>query len=1042
MINRIIDFSLDHRFLVVIGWLLVVAIGVRSLRELPIDAVPDVTNVQVQVLTNSPGLAPEEVEKFITFPVETSMSGLPKIEEIRSVSKFGLSVVTVVFEEGTDIYWARQLVGERLIEARDQVPEGYGEPAMGPISSGLGEIYQFEVRGEPMCEPGGADTDECYTPMELRTILDWNVNYQLRSVPGIVEVNSFGGELKTYQVSIDPDRLIAHGLTTGDVLEALEHNNRNVGGGYIAHQGEQYLVRGEGLVDSLDALASIVLTDGADGTPIFIRDVGRVEFAPVIRQGAVTRDGRGEAVVGIVMMLMGANSRVVVEGVGEKIEQVKKTLPKGVTIDTFYDRTDLVDRTIRTVALNLVEGGALVVLVLLLLLGSVRGGLIVASAIPLSMLVAFTGMRAAGLSGNLMSLGAIDFGLIVDGSVVMVENIVRVLYERRDDHDTPHIEKVRAAAHQVARPVVFAVGIIMIVYLPILGLRGVEGKMFGPMALTVVFALAGSLVAALTLMPVLASLFLRKVSEHEPWLFRVAKRIYEPVLPRVLRHPRVTVGASIALFGSSLALVPFMGAEFIPRLDEGAVAMQIWRLPSISLEQSNEISSIAERVLKKNFPEVDTVVSRTGRAEIATDPMGVEISDTYIILEPRDTWRFETKEELVEAIDAAMKNEVPGAIFSYSQPIELRVAELISGVRSDIAVHLYGDDLLLLKDKADEIAAVLQQIPGAADVKAEQTQGLPLLRIRVDRDAIARYGMNASDVLDVVETVGGKPVGTVLEGQKRFVLQARFDAMVRADLDAIRSLRVGVPAKGGAQLQIPLSQLATISVEEGPAQISRDRISRRINVETNVRGRDLAGFVAEAKQAVDTKVQLPPGWTVEWGGQFENLEAASRRLGVLVPLALLLIFVLLYSTFGSPKLAALIYLNVPMAITGGLVALVLRGYPFSISAGVGFIALFGVAVLNGVVLVSYIVEQRQAGASAKDAADQAARARLRPVLMTALVASLGFVPMALATSAGAEVQRPLATVVIGGLITSTLLTLLVLPSVYAWLERRNDKEPA
>jgi cobalt-zinc-cadmium resistance protein CzcA len=1041
MINRIIDFSLDNRLLVIIGWLLVVGIGVRSLQELPIDAVPDVTNIQVQVLTNSPGLAPEEVEKIITFPVETAMSGLPGIEQIRSVSRFGLSVVTVVFEEGTDIYWARQLVNERLTEARQQIPEGYGEPGMGPVSSGLGEIYQFEVRGEPVCEAGQPDTDACYTPMELRTLLDWNVNYQLRSVPGIVEVNSFGGELKTYQVTIDPERLVAYGLTTGDLLAALEANNRNVGGGYIAHQGEQYLVRGEGLIEDLEGLGSIVLSHDEQGTPVYVRDLGRVELAPMIRQGAVTRDGRGEAVVGIVMMLMGENSRVVVDGVKDKIEQIKKTLPEGVTIDTFYDRTELVDRTIKTVAWNLIEGGLLVVVVLLLLLGNLRGGFIVASAIPISMLVAFTAMKLAGLSGNLMSLGAIDFGLIVDGSVVMIENIVRVLHERRHEDDVPHLDKVRAAAHQVARPVVFAVGIIMIVYLPILGLRGVEGKMFQPMALTVVFALAGSLVAALTLMPVLASFFLEKVSEKEPWLFRLAKTIYEPALPRVLRYKRVTFGAAASVFAASLLLIPFMGAEFIPRLDEGAVAMQIWRLPSISLEQSNEISTLAEKVLKEDFPEVDTVVSRTGRAEIATDPMGVEISDTYIMLEPPDTWRYETKEELVEAIDEAMQKKVPGAIFSYSQPIELRVQELISGVRSDVAVHIYGDDLDLLKDKADEVARVLQQIPGAADVKAEQTQGLPLLRVRVDREAIARYGINAAQVLDVVETVGGKRVGTVLEGQQRFALQARFSAEVRENLETIRSLRVGAPQPEGPPLQIPVTQLAQVTVEEGPAQISRERISRRINVEANVRGRDLASFVAEAQEAVDAEVEMPPGWTLEWGGQFENLQAASQRLALLIPLALLLIFVLLYSMFNSTRLAVLIYMNVPMAITGGLIALVLRGYPFSISAGVGFIALFGVAVLNGVVLISYVVQRRNEGASPEEAAEQAARARLRPVLMTALVASLGFVPMALATSAGAEVQRPLATVVIGGLVTSTLLTLLVLPSVYTWFaERRKDVE--
>ncbi|MBW2731202.1 MAG: efflux RND transporter permease subunit [Deltaproteobacteria bacterium] len=1036
MIRRVIDFSIDHPLLVILFWLLLIGMGVRSLGELPIDAVPDVTNVQVQILTNSPSLAPDEVERFISVPVETAMSGLPRVAQIRSVSKFGLSVVTIVFDEGTDIYWARQVISERLMAAREQIPEGYGDPEMGPISSGLGEIYQFEVKGEPMCGRGQPDTKSCYTLMELRSILDWNINYHLRSVRGVVEVNSFGGELKTYQVTIDPSRLAAHGLTVGDISRALKANNRNVGGGYIAHGGEQFLVRGEALVETLSDLGDIVLSHDEGGTPVTIGNVAKVEFAPVIRQGAVTRDGRGEAVVGIVMMLMGENSRDVVNRVKEKVAKIRKTLPPGVSIDTFYDRTNLVRRTIHTVAKNLLEGGVLVLVVLFLLLGNLRAGLVVAMAIPLSMLVAFTAMKWAGLSGNLMSLGAIDFGLIVDGSVVMIENIVRALYKSQHDAETPLREKVRLAAHDVARPVVFAVGIIMVVYLPILALRGVEGKMFVPMALTVVFALAGSLLCALTLMPVLASLLLRKAPKREPLLYRLAKAFYEPVLSYVVRRKKTTATLAVSVFVASLMLLPGLGAEFIPRLDEGAIALQIWRLPSISLEQSNEISTTAEKVLRQKFPEIKTAISRTGRAEIATDPMGVEISDTYLMLQPRDTWRYPSKEALVEAIDAVLKKHVPGAIFSYSQPIELRVQELISGVRSDVAVHLYGDDLQVLKEKADEIARVLEQIPGAADVKAEQTQGLPMLRVRVNRKAIARHGINAEDVLDVIEAVGGKPVGVVIDGQRRYRLQVRYDSSVRHDLKRIRDLRVVAPkGAGGAIRQIPLSQLASVTVEEGPAQISRESISRRINIEANVRGRDLASFVSEAQAAVDAKVKLPAGWTTEWGGQFENLQAASERLTLLVAVALLLIFVLLYSTFNSAPLAALIFLNVPMAISGGLVALALRGYPFSISAGVGFIALFGVAVLNGVVLVSHIVERRNAGVTPEEAALDAARTRLRAVLMTALVASLGFIPMALATSAGAEVQRPLATVVIGGLVTSTLLTLLVLPAVYAWFAR-------
>ncbi len=1024
--TKIIDFSLNNQLIIVLFWLFAAALGVNSLFQLPIDAVPDVTNIQVLVLTNSPGLPPEEVERFITFPVETAMSGLPAIEVIRSVSKFGLSSVTVVFEEGTDIYWARQLVAERLNQARGGIPEGYGEPEMGPISTGLGEIYQFEVRGEG------------YSLMELRTILDWHVNYQLRSVPGIVEVNAFGGELKTYQVTVLPERLVAYDIPIGEVFQALEQNNRNVGGGYIAHQGEQYLIRGEGLVNTLEDIENIIVAYDEDTrTPIYIKDIGLAEFAPMIRQGAVTRDGEGETVVGIAMMLMGENSRVVATQVHEKIQELQKTLPEGVTIDTFFDRTELVNNTIRTVAINLTEGGILVIVVLLLLLGNLRGGLIVASAIPLSMLVSFTGMRIAGISGNLMSLGAIDFGLIVDGSVVMIENVVRYLHEHRKDKSS-HLEKVRAACREVARPVAFAVGIIIIVYLPILALRGIEGKMFKPMALTVVFALCGSLVCALTLMPVMASIFLKNVKEKEPILFRLAKRMYNPILGRVMRRPVAAFATALVVFAASLALVPFLGAEFIPKLDEGSIALQIWRLPSVSLEKSNEISSHVEKVIMNEFPEVEMAISRTGRPEIATDPMGVEVSDTYIILKPKDTWRFNTKEELVEAIDDSLTDKVPGAIFSYSQPIELRIQELISGVRSDVAIKIYGDDLNLMKQKADEAARLIGQVPGAADVKAEQVIGLPTMRIRIDRKNIARYGINAEDILSVVQTIGGRQVGTVLEGQQRFALQVRFDPSIREDLESIRNLKIAA-SHGGRKRLIPLSQLASIDIEEGPAQISRENISRRITVECNVRGRDLASFVADAQEILDRELDLPPGWHLEWGGQFENLQAASKRLAFLVPLALLLIFVLLYSTFNSGRLAALIYLNVPMAITGGILALAIRGYPFSISAGVGFIALFGVAVLNGIVLISYVVDKQKQGISPQQAAQEGARIRLRPVLMTALVASLGFVPMALAHSAGAEVQRPLATVVIGGLITSTLLTLLVLPAVYRWFAPRSEE---
>ncbi len=1019
--TKIIDFSLNNRFLVIVFWLLIAAAGIHSMLQLPIDAVPDVTNIQVQILTNTPALPPEEVERFITFPVETAMSGLPAIEEIRSVSKFGLSAVTVVFEEGTDIYWARQLVGERLVAARESIPEGYGEPEMGPISTGLGEIYQFEVRGDG------------YTPMELRTILDWNVNYQLRSVPGVVEINAFGGELKTYQVTLDPDRLAAYDIPVGDVLSALEANNRNVGGGYIAHQGEQYLIRGEGLIETLSDLGNVIVKhDEHAGTPIYVGDIGKAEFAPMIRQGAVTRDGRGGAVVGIVMMLMGENARIVASDVDAKIEQIKKTLPEGVTIDTFYDRTDLVKRTINTVIKNLAEGSILVIVVLLLLLGNLRAGLITALSIPLSMLGAFIVMRWAGISGNLMSLGSIDFGLVVDGSVILIENVVRRLHEERND-PRPLVEKVRASCHEVVRPVVFAVGIITLVYLPILGLRGIEGKMFAPMAATLIFVLSFSLVCALTLVPVLASFFLHTVSEKEPIIFRILRNAYLPALDAALLRRGRTVLCVVVLFAASVACAPFLGAEFIPKLDEGAIAMQIWRLPSVSLETSNEISGRVERVLKEEFPEIETIVSRTGRPEIATDPMGVEISDTYLILKPMDQWRFATKEDLIEAIDKTLDKRVAGAIYSYSQPIELRVAELISGVRSDVAIKIFGDDLELMKTKADEVVGLIRGVRGAADVKAEQVIGLPTMRVRIDRAAIARYGINAENVLEVIESIGGKSVGAVLEGQRRFALQVRFDGSVRGDLESIQNLKIaGPPIGDGPPRLIPLSQLASIEIEEGPAQISRENISRRISVEANVRGRDLASFVTEAQILLDNELELPPGWRIDWGGQFENLERATERLATLIPIAMLMIFVLLFSMFNSARLGVMIFLNIPIAATGGVFALMLRGYPFSISAGVGFIALAGVATMNGLVLVGRVEELRREGVELKAALRRGAAEKMRAMILAPLVAGLGFLPMAVAASAGAEVQRPLATVVIGGLVTSTLLTLLVLPSVYRW----------
>ena len=1016
--HRLIDFSLRNKFLVLIFTAVIVAAGIYSMLRLPIDAVPDVTPNQVLVLTQAPGLSPLEIERNITFPVETAMSGLPGITEIRSVSRFGLSAVYIYFGEEMDIYFARRLVMERLPAAREAIPAGFGVPEMGPISSGLGEIFQFEVRGQGV------------SLMELRSILEWDIAFRLRSVQGVVEVNSYGGELKTYEVQLDPDKLVAYNIGLDTVFRALEENNANAGGAYIERAQEQYVIRGEGLVETINDINNIVVTTGEGGTPVFIRNLGQTVFAPQVRQGAVTRDGRGEAVTGVVMMLMGENSRVVAARVREELEEIAPTLPKGVTVESYYDRTELVRKTIWTVGKNLLEGGILVVAVLLLLLGNIRGGLIVASAIPLSMLFAFTGMVQAGLSGNLMSLGAIDFGLIVDGSVVMIENIVRKLGESVHRPGVSKEEIIREAGREVARPVFFAVLIIMIVYLPILTLEGVEGKMFRPMALTVVFALIGSLILALTLMPTLAALLFRgKVQEREPRVLHWLKDRYRPVLHRTLARPLFTAGIAAAVFVVSMVFVPFMGTEFIPKLDEGAIALQAWRLPSVSLTESVKSTTLVERTLKK-FPEVLTVVSRTGQAEIPTDPMGVEVSDIFVILKDHSEWETaDTKEELIAVFNEALEREVPGNVFSYSQPIELRVQELIAGVRSDLAITLFGEDLETLSRVGQQITSIVSRVPGAADVKLEQTGGLPYLRVKVRRDEIARYGINASQVLDVVRTMGGREVGEVLEGQRRFALQARFAPAGRSDVEAINNLKVA-DAQGR---MIPLSQLADIVVEEGPAQISRENYHRRIAVEANVRGRDLGSFVSDVQAAL-RGFALPAGYYIEYGGQFENLQRASNRLLLVVPLALFLIFVLLYTTFNAVKPALLIYFNIPIAATGGIVALALRGMPFSISAAVGFIALFGVAVLNGVVMVSYFIELRQQGMSVDDAVTKGAELRLRPVLMTALVAGLGFVPMALATSAGAEVQRPLATVVIGGLITSTALTLLVLPALYRWFE--------
>lgn len=1024
--KKVITLALQYRFLVLFVTLLVILFGSVSLQRLPIDAVPDITPNQVVVLSKAPALSPLEVEQFLTFPVETAMAGLPGVTRIQSVSKNGLSYVAIYFRDDMDLYFARRLVMERLPQAKESIPLDLATPEMGPISTGLGEIYQFKVAGNG------------YSLMDLRSILDWEIAPKLRTVPGIVEVNSHGGELKSYEVELDSDKMMAYHIPLATILRSLQENNTNAGGAYLARSEQQLLIRGEGLIQTLADIENVVIGVSGTGTPITIRNVAQVRFAPMVRQGFATEDGKGEIAVGIAMMLVGENSRTVVDRVKEELAEIQKSLPPGVRIEPFYDRTDLVRRTIRTVSQNLVEGGLLVIAVLLLLLGTIKGGVVVSAAIPLSMLVAFTGMVQAGISGNLMSLGAIDFGLIVDGSVVIVENILRRLAARK--HHETAMEVIREASQEVARPIFFGVTIIVLVYVPILTLGGVEGKMFKPMAATVLFALAASLVIALTLMPVLTSLVFHKTKEgegdKETWLMRRLRVGYEPLLRRALRSPKATFGIAASVFAASLSAIPFLGAEFLPRLDEGSILVMMYRLPGISIAESVHGNEIIESVLR-HFPEVDKVVSRTGTPEIATDPMGLEQSDVYVMLKPKSQWpEKRTKEQLVLAMKERLESEAPGAVYSFTQPIQMRMQELAeAGLRSDIAVKVYGEDLETLREKSEEIAAVVRKVSGAADVRAERVAGLPYLRIRVRREAIARHGLNASDVLNTVEAIGGKGVGQVVEGNRRFPFQVRFREDHRSSAEAIRNLKIG-DAEGHF---IPISQLAEVTEEEGPARISRENAHRRTTVELNVRGRDLASFVAEARQAVEKQVKLPEGYSVQWGGQFEQLESASQRLAIAVPLALLTIFMLLYLNFGAVRPAALIFLNIPLAATGGILALMLRGMPFSISAGVGFIALFGIAVLNGVVLLTYITELRQKGEPLDEAVRHGATTRLRPVLMTALVASLGFVPMALSTGAGAEVQRPLATVVIGGLITSTLLTLLVLPAVYRWFEQKRTE---
>jgi cobalt-zinc-cadmium resistance protein CzcA len=1012
MAKRIFEAALENRLLTIVAVLVLIGLGLRAMTRLPIDAVPDVTPNVVQVVTDAPGLGPAEVEKFITFPVEIAMRGMPGITEIRSQSRFGLSSVWIYFEEKYDIYFARRLVMERLPAARELIPSGYGSPEMTPVSTSLGEIFQFEV------------VDPRRSLMDLRSILDWQIAPRLKAVPGVVEVNSFGGELKTFEVQLDPDALVNYGVGLDQVFRALERNNSSTGGGYIIHNGEQEVIRGTGLITNLSDVGNIVV-GSHDGVPIYVRNLGKVAFAPRIRQGAATRDGKGETVVGVVMMLIGENSRVVVDRVKAKIAaEIAPTLPEGVKIVPFYDRADLIRRTIRTVTHNLIEGAVLVIVVLFLFLGDLRASLIVGSVIPLSMLVAFMGMTWAGVSGNLMSLGAIDFGLIVDGSVVMIENIFRRL-SREDPHGGSVSHRIFEAGREVLRPIVFAIGIIIIVYLPILTFENVEGKMFRPMALTVVFALAGSLLCALTYVPVMASLLLRHPAHHEPFIARQFDRLHAWLSAAAWSRPKLMLAVSGIVLVGSLALAPLLGTEFIPTLDEGTINLDVLRVPSISLDNANKDAGRTEKALLE-LPEVTRVLSRTGRPELATDTTGPDESDVYVFLKPPEQWRFRERDQLISEMEKKLAERVPETRFGFSQPIEERVNDMIAGIKGDVAVHIYGDDFDKMMAYGQRLLKVLSDLPGAADGKVAPRAGLPSLNIAIDREAVARYGINAADVLDTIETMGGRIAGQVVEGDARYLLQVRFAQPFRSATDRLDDIKVSAP---DGKL-IPLAQLAHFTLEEGPVSIWRENLTRRVTVAVNVRGTDLGSFVSAARRAVARQLTLPHGWWLEWGGQYENLQRASNRLMVLVPVSLLLIVVLLYNTFTSMRLALLIFSNVLLGASGGILALIARGLTFSITAGVGFITLFGVSVLNGVVLVSEINRLREMGSTADGAIAQASRDRLRPILMASMVALFGFIPMAISHAAGAEVQRPLATVVIGGLLTSTPFTLYVLPIIY------------
>ncbi|MCA9145935.1 MAG: efflux RND transporter permease subunit [Planctomycetaceae bacterium] len=1026
MLNWIIDFSLRNRAVVLVAVAVIIAAGAWSLQYIDIDAFPDTTPVMVQVNTTAPSLSPEEVEQQITFPIEQVISGLPDLEKLRSVSKFGMSQVVVTFEDGTDIYFARQLIGERL--ATVELPEGIERPTMGPVSTGLGEVFHYVVRAEGVDIASLPPARRIEKLTELRTIHDWVIRPQMRTVAGSAEVNSWGGYEKQYQVRIDPNQVIKHGLTFDEVVTAVRENNRNVGGGNITRNAEMLLVHGIGRTVNAQQIENIVIR-AKDGVPIRVRDVADVEIGHEIRRGAVTADGKGEVVYGLGFMLMGENSHEVTNSLKAKMEEIKPSLPPGVEVETVYDRTELVDHVIRTVEQNLFEGGLLVIAILFMFLGNLRAGLIVALAIPLSMLCAFSGMLQFGIAASLLSLGSIDFGLVVDSSVVMIENCVRRL-----SHGIPRgqtkLDVVREAAIEVRKPTMFGEMIIMIVYLPILTLEGVEGKLFRPMALTVIFALAGSMILSLTLMPVLASYMLpKRLEEREPLLIRWIKRAYQPVLHFTMDQKVVVIGFALCVLVIAFGFIaPNLGREFVPKLSEGAIAINVVRLAGTDLDESIRYNTQMEQAILREFPdEVEHVWSRIGSAEVATDPMGVELTDVFITLQDRKRWtRAKTQDQLTVLIQQSLR-ELPGQRIAMTQPIEMRINEMISGIRSDVAVKLFGDDFDTLVDKAEEIEKILRSIDGSADVAVEQITGQPVLQIKVKQDEIARYGVSAKQVLDLVESLGSFKLGEVYEGQLRFPLVVRLPEQFRSDPAAIGAIQIS-PASGE---RIPLQRLADIKEVEGPSTITREWGYRRITISTNIRGRDMGGFVAEAQRRIEEEVKLPPGrYHLEWGGQFENLISAQRRLMVVVPLAITLIFGLLYLTYRNIIDAIRVFTGVPFAWTGGIIALWIRDMPFSISAAIGFVALSGVAVLDDMLLVSTIRRLRRQGMGLEEAVETAAMTRLRPVLMTTLVAALGFLPMALNTGMGAEVQRPLATVVIGGVISATVMSLLVLRVLY------------